>query len=73
MEYQLLFNATLGLVAFFGGWTLNSITKTIERLDIDVRNLPHNYVAKDDYRSDIKDVKLMLSKIFERLDNKADK
>tara|TARA_R110000868_G_scaffold280571_1_gene540769 strand:+ start:26 stop:247 length:222 start_codon:yes stop_codon:yes gene_type:complete len=73
MEYQLLFNAALGLVAFFGGWTLNSITKTIERLDVDVRNLPHNYVAKDDYRSDIKDVKLMLSKIFERLDNKADK
>ena len=73
MEYQLLFNAAIGLAAFFGGWVLNNITKAIERLDTDVRNMPHNYVGKDDYRADIKDIKEMLGKIFDRLETKADK
>jgi hypothetical protein len=73
MEYQLLFNAAVGLAAFFGGWVLNNITKAIERLDTDVRNMPHNYLSKDDYRTDIKDVKDMLGKIFDKLDTKVDK
>lgn len=73
MEYQVFFNAALGLAAFLGGWTLNSITKAIERLDTDVRNMPHAYLSKDDYRSDLKDVKEMLGKIFDKLDTKVDK
>jgi hypothetical protein len=73
MDYQVFFNAALGLAAFLGGWTLNSITKAIERLDADVRGMPHNYVSKDDYKEELRDVKVMLGKIFERLDNKADK
>lgn len=73
MDYQVFFNAALGLAAFLGGWTLNSITKAIERLDTDVRNMPHAYVSKDDYKEELRDVKVMLGKIFERLDSKADK
>jgi hypothetical protein len=73
MDYQVFFNAALGLAAFLGGWTLNGITKAIERLDVDVRGMPHNYVSKDDYRNDIKDVKDMLGKIFDKLDTKMDK
>jgi hypothetical protein len=73
MDYQVFFNSALGLAAFLGGWTLNSITKAIERLDADVRNMPHSYVNKDDYRGDIKEVKDMLGKIFDRLETKADK
>ena len=73
MDYQVFFNAALGLAAFLGGWTLNSITKAIERLDADVRNMPHAYLSKDDYRNDLKDVKDMLGKIFDKLDTKVDK
>ena len=73
MDYQVFFNAALGLAAFLGGWTLNGITKAIERLDSDGRDMPHNYVSKDDYRNDIKDVKDMLGKIFDKLDTKVDK
>jgi len=73
MEIQQLVNIALGLAAFFGGWVLNNITKAIERLDTDVRALPHAYVSKDDYRRDIHEVKEMLGKIFDRLDTKADK
>lgn len=73
METQQLFNIAVGLAAFFGGWVLNNITKAIERLDTDVRAMPHDYVAKEDYRRDIAEVKEMLGKIFDRLDTKADK
>jgi hypothetical protein len=31
------------------------------------------YVARQDYKDDMRDIKDMLAKIFDRLDNKADK
>jgi hypothetical protein len=73
MESQQLFNIALGLAAFLGGWVLNNITKAIERLDNDVRQLPTSYVSKDDYRRDIDEIKEMLGKIFDKLDTKQDK
>lgn len=73
MESQSLFNIIVALAAFFGGWVLNNITKAIERLDDDIRNLPHDYVAKDDYRRDIDEIKDICKQIFAKLDNKADK
>ena len=73
MDYQVLFNGAVILASFFGGWTLNSITKTIERLDADVRAMPTNYVARIDYREDIRELKDIMNKVFERLENKADK
>lgn len=73
MDYQVLFNGAMILASFFGGWTLNTITKSLERLDQDVRNMPTSYVARDDYRSDMRDVREMLGKIFDKIDGKADK
>jgi predicted RNA-binding protein with EMAP domain len=73
VDYQVLFNGAVIVASFFGGWTLNTITRSLERLDNDVRNLPHSYVNKDDYRNDIKEVKDMLGKIFDKLDTKVDK
>jgi hypothetical protein len=73
MDYQVLFNGAIMLASFFGGWTLNTITKSLERLDQDVRSMPSSYVAKDDYRTDIRDVREMLSKIFDKIDGKVDK
>jgi len=73
MDTQQIINVALGLVAFLGGWVLNNITKAIERLDTDVRAMPMTYVAKDDYRRDIDDIKEMLGKIFDNLDAKVDK
>jgi hypothetical protein len=73
MESQSLFNIVVGLAAFFGGWVLNNITKAVERLDEDIRDLPHDYVSKDDYRRDIDEIKDICKQIFAKLDNKADK
>ena len=66
-------NAVIGLAAFFGGWVLNNITKAIERLDKDVRDMPHTYVTKDTYHRDIDELKDICRQIFAKLDNKADK
>ena len=69
----MLFNIVIGLASFFGGWVLNNITKAIDRLDDDVRNLPVMYLSKNEYHRDIDDIKNMLAKIFDKLDNKVDK
>lgn len=73
LDSQTLFNVAVSIAGFLGGWILNNIYQSIRVLDKDVRQMPHHYVNKDDYRSDIADIKGMLSRIFERLDNKADK
>jgi hypothetical protein len=73
MDYQVLFNGAVVVASFFGGWTLNTITKSIERLDTDVRALPINYVARIDYREDIRELKEIMNKVFDRLENKVDK
>lgn len=73
MDNQQLFNGIVAIAAFLGGWILNNITKSIDRLDNDIRNMPHNYVSKDDYHRDVTEMKEMLNKIFDKLDGKADK
>lgn len=73
VDNQTLFNVAVAIAGFFGGWTLNRIYIAIDRLDNDVRNMPTVYVSRDDYRADNKEIKDLLSKIFDKLDNKADK
>lgn len=68
MDYQLLFNIVLGAAGFLGGWVLNNMTKAIERLDRDVRDMPKTYVAKEDWREDMKSLKADMDKGFEKLD-----
>ena len=73
METQQIFNVVVALAAFLGGWILNNITRAIERLDVDVRAIPHNYIGKEDYRRDIDELKDICKRIFERLDQQVDR
>jgi hypothetical protein len=73
MDTQYLFNVAVSIAGFLGGWVLNNIYQTLRMLDKDVRQMPMNYVAKDDYRRDIDEVKEICRQIFAKLDNKADK
>jgi hypothetical protein len=73
MDGQFLFNILVGASGFLGGWILNSISRSIDRLDKDVRQMPLTYVTRADYRSDIDEIKGMLGKIFDKLDGKVDK
>ena len=73
MDSQVLFNIAVSLAGFLGGWVLNNIYRSIERLDTDVRAMPHMYVGREDYRADMREIKDMLGKIFDKLDSKVDK
>lgn len=73
MDTQTLFNIAVGLAAFFGGWVLNNIMRSIQVLDRDVREMPKIYVTKDDFHRDIAEIKDICRQIFDKLDNKADK
>jgi hypothetical protein len=70
---QVFFNLAVGIAGMFGGWILNNISRSIERLDKDVRAMPLTYVTRADYRADIDEIKAMLMRINDKLDDKADK
>jgi hypothetical protein len=36
-------------------------------------DLPREYVTKDDYRQDIRELKEIMNKVFDRLEHKVDK
>ena len=73
MDFQTAFDIVVTLAAFMGGWILNRITSSLDRLDRDVRDMPFQYVAKADYRRDIDELKDICRQIFNKLDEKADK
>ena len=52
MDIQILFNIVVGVAGLFGGWILNNISRSIEKLDEDVRNMPLTYVTQDFYNRD---------------------
>ena len=73
MEYQVIFNIAVALVGFTGGWMVNRVFVLLDRIDQDMKSIPMQYVSKEDYREDIREVKEMLGAIFKRLESKADK
>jgi len=77
MNSQDLINLAFGASASVLGWVAREMWAAVKELKADLaklrEELPRNYVARDDYKSDIREIKEMLTKLFDRLDNKADK
>ena len=73
MDNQQIFNIVVSIAGFLAVYVFNNTTKQIQRLEDKLNELPKEYVAKDDYRSDISEIKSILKQIFDKLDNKADK
>lgn len=73
MDNQQLFNIVVSIGGFLAVYVFNSVTAKLQKLEDKINSLPHDYVAKDDYRSDIADIKAILKQIFDKLDGKADK
>jgi cell fate (sporulation/competence/biofilm development) regulator YmcA (YheA/YmcA/DUF963 family) len=77
MEPQALFNLVIGAGLTVLGWFARELWAAVKELKSDLsklrEELPKSYITKDDYRQDMRDVKDMLGKIFDRLDDKADK
>ncbi len=73
MEPQFLINILFATAGAAFGWILNSISRSIVRIEDRMAEMPMMYVNRDDYRADIQEIKGMLGKIFDRLDQKADR
>ena len=73
MEPQFLINLGFTAAGAFGMWILNRLSRSVEKIEDSVKDMPLRYVTKDDYRQDILEIKGMLGKIFDRLETKVDK
>jgi hypothetical protein len=73
VEPQFFINILFASAGAAFGWILNSISRSIIRIEDRISEMPMIYVNRDDYRADIHDIKGMLGKIFDRLDQKADR
>lgn len=77
MDSQNLLNIAFGVASSVLGWFARELWSAVKELKTDLAKLreemPRSYVMKEDYRHDIYEIKEMLGKIFDRLDNKADK
>jgi len=77
LETQQLINGALVFISGVTGWFARELWNAVKELKQDLAKLreemPKDYVMKEDYRRDIYEIKEYLSKIFDRLENKADK
>ena len=77
MDNQLLINLVLGGAMSVIGWFARVLWYAVDELKKDLsklrEELPAHYVAKDDYRQDVRELKEMLNKLFDKLDTKSDK
>ena len=77
MEMQHIIDLGLGCSMAVIGWFAREMWGAVKELKSDLsklrEDLPKSYVAKDDYREDIRELKEIMNKVFDRLDHKADK
>lgn len=77
MENQQVINTFLGIGMTVVGWFARELWAAVKELKADLaklrEDLPKDYVARDDYKEDIREVKALLAKIFEKLEHKADR
>jgi chaperonin cofactor prefoldin len=77
MENQDIINTIGGLLAVLVGWLGRELWDAVQNLKADMKNLevnlPTNYVRKDDMEARFDKLEAMLNKLFDRIDNKADK
>lgn len=77
MDAQHLIDIGLGTACAVTGWFARELWTAVKELKADLaklrEDLPRTYVAREDYRADMREIKDMLGKIFDRLEGKADK
>jgi hypothetical protein len=84
MDLQIIFNLIAGMVVAIGGWFARQIWDSVKELKNDISgirlHMSEVYVKKsevENFRADMDKrfdrIELLLDKIFEKLDGKADK
>ncbi|MEN6608609.1 MAG: hypothetical protein ABFD60_15290 [Bryobacteraceae bacterium] len=77
MDVQTIINGLLATILAGVGWAARELWGAVKRLREDLQKievaLPTNYVRKDEFADGVKEIKMMLEKISDKLDAKADK
>jgi hypothetical protein len=77
MDSQHLIDIGLATACAVTGWFARELWTSVKLLQSDLTRLsvelPKTYVTRDDYRSDLKEIKDMLARIFDKLDGKVDR
>ena len=77
MEFQQLLNIILGTAMGVVGWFARELWAAVKELKADLsklrEDLPKTYISREDYRSDLTEIKTMLRRIEDKLEKKEDK
>jgi hypothetical protein len=67
MELSEIILALVGALAMGSLWIIKSTIADIKEIESQMANLPKEYVLKDDYKTEIAEVKKMLGNIYDIL------
>jgi hypothetical protein len=67
MELSEIILALVGALAMGSLWIIKSTIADIKEIETQMANLPKEYVLKDDYKTEIAEVKKMLGNIYDIL------
>jgi len=74
---QNLINLLIGVLGAIVGWVLKVIWGAIQELQGDMKEIEKElhteYISKNDFHVALDEIKDMFKRIFDKLDNKADK
>jgi antirestriction protein len=74
METQSLLNLLFSSAGLILGWFLRELWAAVKELKADLaklrEELPKEYVVKDDYRQDVKELKDMIARLFDILEKR---
>jgi hypothetical protein len=77
MDTQFVINILGGIIIGGVGWVARELWAAVKSLREDVKRievtLPTNYVQKNDFSDNLKEIKEICGQIFNKLDNKQDK
>jgi hypothetical protein len=77
MEFQAMFNFVGGVLLVAVGWWCKEIWDSVKNLKTEIKaleiDLPKNYVSKKDIENRFDKIDATLERLFDRLENKADK
>lgn len=77
MDYQTVINLGGGAALAAMGWFARTLWQAVQDLKTDLaklrEELPKTYTPKDDFREAINKVEVLFQRIYDKLDEKADK
>ena len=77
VDMQTWVNIIATIAIGVGGWFGRSLWDAVDKLKNDLHqlevDLPSNYIQRDQFSEGMKEIKEMLVRISDKLDNKADK